>query len=63
MEDDRVLTFDQWCELNSLSRKTGQRIVAAGKGPNFIKLSERRKGVTVAENRRWQASRLIETAA
>ncbi len=63
MEDDRVLTFDQWCELNSFSRKTGQRIVAAGKGPNFIKLSERRKGVTVAENRRWQASRLIEAVA
>jgi hypothetical protein len=63
MEDDRVMTFGQWCELNSFSRKTGERIVAAGNGPNFIKLSERRKGVTVAENRRWQQSRLIETAA
>ena len=63
MEDDRVMTFDQWCEINSFSRKTGQRIVAAGKGPKFIQLSERRKGVTVAENRRWQASRMTETAA
>jgi hypothetical protein len=63
MEDDRVMTFDEWCRLNNLSRSTGQRIIAAGNGPKFIKLSERRKGVTVAENRRWQTSRLIETAA
>jgi predicted DNA-binding transcriptional regulator AlpA len=63
MEDDRVMTFDEWCKLNSFSRKTGERIVAAGTGPKFIKLSVRRKGVTVAENRRWQASREIETAA
>jgi hypothetical protein len=49
--------------LNGFSRSTGQRIIAAGNGPQFIKLSERRKGVTVAENRRWQQGRLIETAA
>ncbi|EIG63471.1 AlpA family transcriptional regulator [Bradyrhizobium sp. WSM1253] len=63
MEDDRVLSFAEWCKLNGFSLSTGQRIIAAGTGPTFIKLSERRKGVTVAENRRWQASRLIETAA
>ena len=28
----------------------------AGKGPKFIRLSERRKGVTVGENRRWQGA-------
>jgi len=63
MEDDRVMSFDDWCKLNGFSRSTGQRILAAGNGPTFIKLSERRKGVTVAENRRWQASRQIEAAA
>jgi hypothetical protein len=63
MEDDRVLSFDDWCKLNAFSRSTGQRIIASGNGPNFIKLSERRKGVTVGENRRWQQSRVIETAA
>jgi hypothetical protein len=63
VEDDRVMTFDEWCRLNHFSRSTGERIVAAGKGPRFIQLSERRKGVTVAENRRWQESRLIEPAA
>jgi hypothetical protein len=63
MEDDRVMSFDDWCKLNRFSRSTGQRIIAAGNGPQFIQLSERRKGVTVGENRRWQQSRVIETAA
>ena len=57
------LSFMQWCEINGFSRSTGQRTVAAGKGPRFIQLSEKRIGVTVGENRRWQTSRLIETAA
>jgi hypothetical protein len=63
MEDDRVLSFDDWCRLNKFSRSTGQRIIAAGQGPKFIQLSARRKGVTIGENRRWQKSRVIETAA
>jgi predicted DNA-binding transcriptional regulator AlpA len=63
VDDDRVLSFLEWCELNGFSRSTGQRVIAAGKGPRFIQLSEKRKGVTVGENRRWQESRLIETAA
>lgn len=63
MEDDRVMSFDDWCKLNGFSRSTGQRLIAAGNGPTFIKLSERRKGVTVGENRRWQLARQIETAA
>jgi hypothetical protein len=63
VDDDRVMSFEDWCQLNDFSRSTGQRIVAAGNGPEFIQLSERRKGVTVGENRRWQKSRVIEPAA
>jgi hypothetical protein len=63
VDDDRVMSFDDWCKLNNFSRSTGQRIIGAGKGPQFIQLSEKRKGVTVGENRRWQQSRVIETAA
>jgi predicted DNA-binding transcriptional regulator AlpA len=63
VDEDRVISFDDWCNLNGFSRSTGQRIVASGKGPRFIRLSEKRKGVTVGENRRWQQSRVIETAA
>jgi hypothetical protein len=61
--DDCVMTFDEWCELNGFSRSTGQRIVASGSGPAFVRLSARRKGITIAENRRWQASRLIDSVA
>lgn len=63
IDDDRMLTFAEWCQLNGFSASTGQRLIASGNGPAFVQLSTRRKGVTVAENRRWQASRRIETAA
>jgi hypothetical protein len=63
VDDDRVMSFDDWCNLNGFSRSTGQRIVAGGNGPRFIKLFEKRKGVTIGENRRWQESRVIEPAA
>jgi predicted DNA-binding transcriptional regulator AlpA len=56
IEDDRVMTFAEWCELNGFSASTGQRVIASGKGPRFIQLSARRKGVTIGENRRWQKS-------
>ena len=63
IDDDRVLTFIEWCQLNSFSISTGQRLVAAGEGPVFVQLSARRKGVTVGENRRWRRAREIATAA
>lgn len=63
LDDDRMLTFGEWCQLNSFSLSTGQRLIASGEGPVFVRLSARRKGVTIGENRRWQAARQIETAA
>jgi hypothetical protein len=57
--DDAVLSFAAWCALNSFSRATGQRIKEAGKGPAFIRLSDRRIGVRVRDNREWQESRKI----
>jgi hypothetical protein len=61
--DDRVMTFAEWCLLNGFSQSTGQRLITSGDGPIFIQLSARRKGVTVGENRRWLKAREIETAA
>jgi hypothetical protein len=55
--DERVLPFRQWCELNSISVSTGRRLLKAGKGPNIRQLSDRRIGVTLGDNRRWQQSR------
>jgi hypothetical protein len=57
LDDDRVLSFRQWCELNGFSRDTGFRLRKSGQGPVFTQLSDRRIGVTVAANRAWLASR------
>ena len=57
VEDDRVMSFAQWCEINSLSQATGRRLRKANKGPIFTQLSDRRVGVTVGNNRIWQAAR------
>jgi hypothetical protein len=56
-DDNRVLSFAQWCALNGISKATGRRIINAGNGPIITELSPRRIGVTVGNNRRWQASR------
>jgi len=57
LDDDRVLSFRDWCGINGFSEATGRRLRAAGKGPIFIRLSERRIGVTVRNNRQWQEAR------
>jgi hypothetical protein len=58
-EDDRALSFAEWCGCNGFSVSTGRRIMNSGRGPNFIRLAAQRFGVTVAENRRWRESRII----
>ena len=57
LNDHHVLTFKQWVALNNISARTGRRILAAPGGPVITRLSERRFGITVANNRRSQASR------
>jgi hypothetical protein len=57
LDDDRVMTFRTWCEVNDFSEATGRRLRRDGKGPTFIQLSDRRVGVRVGDNRRWQQSR------
>jgi hypothetical protein len=57
LEDDRVLTFAEWCSLNKIGQRTGRRIIKSGKGPRVLQLSERRIGIRIGDNRRWQASR------
>jgi predicted site-specific integrase-resolvase len=57
LDDQRVMTFRQWCQFNAFSAATGRRLIKAGKGPIVTQLSDRRIGVTVGNNRRWQQSR------
>ena len=66
--DNRVLSFRQWCELNGFSEATGRQLLRMGNGPVTTQLSERRIGITVANNQAWQNSRArpanrIESAA
>ena len=56
LNDDQVLDFRQWCLLNGFSKSTGRRII--GRGEVIItQLSPRRIGITISNNRAWQASR------
>jgi hypothetical protein len=59
-DDHRVLSFRDWCELNSISLSTGRRILASGNGPEVTQLSPRRIGITNANNRAWLESRARE---
>jgi hypothetical protein len=54
LDDMRVLTFAQWCEVNHISESTGDRILKSGKGPKVVQLSTRRRGIRVIDNRKWQ---------
>ena len=51
----RILTFKQWCALNSISEATGRRIIRAGK-VRITRLSERRIGIGEDDNAEFQAS-------
>jgi hypothetical protein len=60
LDDDRIMPFKVWCEVNDFSESTGRRLRKASKGPKFVQTSDRRIGVSVGENRRWQAARRID---
>ena len=57
LHDDQVLTFVEWCRLNRISERNGRRILAGRNGPRVTRLSPRRIGVTVGNNRAWQKTR------
>jgi hypothetical protein len=53
-KSQRILSFKDWCRLNSISESTGRRIIAAGK-VRVTQLSERRIGVGEDDNAEFQA--------
>jgi hypothetical protein len=57
LDDDCVMPFSFWCAVNGISERTGRRILASDSGPVVTKLSARRFGISVGNNRRWQESR------
>jgi hypothetical protein len=54
---DCVLTLEEWRVVNNFSPRTAQRILHGPNPPIITDLSAQRKGVTVRNNRAWQASR------
>jgi hypothetical protein len=63
LDDDWVMPFSLWCQVNNFSPATGRRLRKAGKGPVFTQISDRRIGVTVRNNRVWQEPRARADAA
>src|SRR5258707_909005 len=57
VDDLRVLTIPQAAEISGMSKWTLERLIKAGKGPIITQISDRRKGITVGNLRRWQKSR------
>jgi hypothetical protein len=55
--DSQVLTFSEWCELNSFSLRTGRRILRSDNHPVVTQLSVQRIGITIAADRAWKATR------
>jgi hypothetical protein len=56
-DDNRMLSFADWCKFNGFSPSTGRRLLLAGEGPVVTRLSTRRIGISYAANRAWQKSR------
>jgi hypothetical protein len=57
-EGDVILSFSEWCCLAGIPRSTAREMRARGQGPRFMRLNGKRLGITVAEHRRWMASRM-----
>jgi hypothetical protein len=56
-DDDAVLTFKEWCALNTVSERQGRRILAEPGGPTVTMLSDKRIGISRRHNREWQQAR------
>jgi hypothetical protein len=57
IDEDRVLTFKDWCVLNGFSERTGRRIIDSPDRPTITRLSPRRIGISVRNHRIWAQSR------
>src|SRR4051812_10138338 len=56
-DDDRVLSFREWCAKAGVSEATGRRLVARGEGPIVTHVSIRRIGITGRHHREWLGRR------
>lgn len=56
-DDNLVLSFREWCTINSISARTGARILAGPNGPVVTRMGARKIGITRKNNATWQAAR------
>jgi hypothetical protein len=59
---DRVFTFAEWVVAANISPRNGRELIAAGKGPPVVQLSDNRIGIRVCDHRDWLAKRTIKGA-
>lgn len=62
-DDGVVMSFKDWCQRNDISAATGRRLIAHGDGPELIRLSAKRIGVTYGADRAWKAQRRVSAPA
>jgi hypothetical protein len=56
-DPDAILTFLEWCAINTLSERQGRRILTEPGGPVVTQLTERRIGISRRNNQLWVESR------
>jgi hypothetical protein len=57
-ENLKVIPWRVWCAQKGISVDTARRLRERGKAPRIIQISERRIGVTVADDREWTLERV-----
>jgi hypothetical protein len=57
-EDLCVIPWRAWCASKGISIDTARRMRERGKAPRIIKISDRRIGVTIADDREWTMERI-----
>jgi predicted DNA-binding transcriptional regulator AlpA len=55
--DAQVLTTRQWSQLAGISARTAKRLFKTGDGPQRVRLSTNRTGITIAAHKAWLESR------
>jgi len=58
VDDQKILTVKQWAELNAISLWSAKKLIREGNGPRVVQLGERRIGIRVIDNARWQERRI-----
>jgi hypothetical protein len=61
--DQQILTFREWCDLNSISARTGRRILHAPGAPTVTMLTKRCMGISIGNNKIWQEQRARRVVA